>query len=261
MDYADWSEFEYLQAKLMQHMAIKTQEDLDKLRTHKSTKVIKYPDFKEPFDYVHECFPGLDVKSITILEVERELLEKLGYKGVGGLYSSLWKTIVMTDTQDVPKPKRKMAVQAKITKDEVVTHELLHYCSDLQGKTNTSADIEEEFAYGWCYGYLKRKGYTDDEIIGNNYLPYLVSTTDQQKVLCDVFKSKNISLQDFMTMPSTEKKKLLSKIRQPMHDRMLELARERGWQIIRIYAKKLRLEPDAKQEAQTEANRFDLMDV
>jgi predicted DNA-binding transcriptional regulator len=264
MNYVDYSDYissmEYLQAKMSKHMSIKTSEDFEKIKNHPKTNKIQYPTFKESFDYVNKIFPSFDITSIVILEADKDFLKKLGYGGAGGLYSPLWKAIVTTDIEQKKTKKRKFDIQATLTKDEVIVHELLHYCSDMREKTNTSSDIEEEFAYGWSYGYLKQKGYSDIEIINQNYLPYLFSTVDHEKVLSVVAKEENIVV-DFNALDKKTKKKMILKIRDKLHNKSLEFAMERGQQIIRIYAQKLKLEPDEKKEEVNENNRWELMDI
>ena len=56
-----------------------------------------------------------------------------------------------------------------MSKDEVIVHELLHYCHASIG-SDTDINLSEEFAYGWSLGYLRAKGYSDEEIIENNLL-------------------------------------------------------------------------------------------
>jgi hypothetical protein len=63
-------------------------------------------------------------------------------------------------------------------------------------------ELVEEFAYGLSLGYLRNKGYSDEDVIKNNYLPYLVDCVQRDafeiilkeivQVVNDVTKSDSV---------------------------------------------------------------------
>ena len=109
--------------------------------------------------------PILDALPLHIAESEGYFSDS-GFGGAGGFYSKTYKVIIISGKQKQRKKTYadRYSVSAKLEIDEVIVHELLHYCYFEEGKSNKSVGLNEEFAYGWSIGYLRKKGYTDDEL-------------------------------------------------------------------------------------------------
>ena len=107
-----------------------TNENIEKIKKHWSTIPINYPEYKEAFDYVDELFPHCNVKEVLIYKANRIFLAKLGFAGVGGFCHKTSKAVVLASHSSLVKRRSydKYQVSAVIKPDEVITHELIHYC-------------------------------------------------------------------------------------------------------------------------------------
>lgn len=213
-------------------------EHIDKIKAHPMTEVIRYPSFQEAFDYVDKLFPDAKAKEAVIYKVEKKFLDKCGYKGVGGFYNRISKVVVIPDAMDF-KGKGKLwdSVTAKITEDEVIVHELLHYASDTQIKGSKSVQIEEEFAYGNSVGYLRMKGHSNDEIIMGNFLPYLVNVVDKRKITREVLSANGVDLEALRRASPDKQKTTIKKYEKAIFSRSVEEARKMGQEIIELYTR------------------------
>lgn len=141
------------------------------IKNHHHTFKINYNDenFKKAFSYIEDKFPNYDISGVNIYVAQGKFLKMVGYDGVGGFFERVNKNIVIADSPIISSYSE---ISAKITIDEVLVHELIHYVSDIQLKSTFDVYKEEEYAYGNSYDYLSDKGYTDDEVIRNNFMPY-----------------------------------------------------------------------------------------
>ena len=228
-----------------------------------NTEVVKYIDYKEAFNYVDKLFPGSNVKNVSLYKVSPRLLEKLGYGGAGGFYDKESKVIIISSYQIVNKKKYyfkyDFSVKAKITKDEVIAHELCHYCFVEEGGNSPSREIWEEFAYGWTLGYLRGKNYTDEEIIKNNYFPFLVDIMSN-KALKQILSINNISKEEYKSYSKYKKNIFFKKYGKKWHEKRKELAMQRGKELIELYSAKMAEGTNCTKEV-VEYNRFDIMDI
>lgn len=250
----------YEQAKEYQSVVLQSKEHIDTIEKHSGTVVYKYPDFKESFDYVDSLFPQVKVKEISILQAQRRLLKKLGYGNVGGYYNQALKAIVICNRpKSVSGGKAKFAIIAKMERDEVLVHELLHYCSVLCGNINSSSDIEEEFAYGWSIGYLRSRGHSDDDIIENTMMPWLAATVNQNKVIHMVLQNKNMTDEEFQAMNLEKRQKWVKRNERAIYNTTVQIANERGVELIRIFSSKMDISGDDGDD--DELTRLDLIEL
>jgi len=229
--------------------------NIEKIKNHSDTRIIKYPNHKESFDYVDGLFCNSGVKEVTIYQCNRPFLEKLGYKGVGGFFEKIMKTIVIPDLP-FETISKKNDIVAKITIDEVLVHELLHYVSDSHKKQTISMELEEEFAYGNSVGYLKSKGYTNEEIVKNNFMPFLYSVTYSRyggEVLKEVLQENGYDVSQFKKELPIKQKKIIEKNKKAIHQRTIDKAFKKGMEIIDIYSGK-------KEEIKIESGNCKFMD-
>jgi len=208
-----------------------------KIKKNPSTKKILYEDYPESFDYVGDIFPDICVKSIDVRQSSPLLLKKLGYDGIGGFFERITKTIVISAHQLVSHNLNRYSIKAKLKRDEVIVHELLHYCHHLIG-SNPSVNLKEEFAYGWSYGYLRNKGYSDEQIIKDNYLPYLYGVCYKDGFF-NVLRKENISIEKIRNASPLRRERIIHPLKSKIHKEVVRLGTERGMEIIRIYKKKI----------------------
>ena len=229
----------------------------DHIKTIKSdlnTKKIIYPEYQEAFDYVDNSFPEAKVKNVIVYRVSRELLNKLGYDGVGGFYNSVTKNIAVGDKLDISQSK----FRATLEIDEIIVHELLHYCSGIDFNFQ-SVILEEEFAYGNSIQYFKNKGFDNDKIIKDYFMPFLVSITDVEKISKSIIYTKCPSSKDF----GTSNKKIQELVKQyelEIDDAIIEECFIKGYKIIKVYDDKNK-EQNNIVEDEKQYNFVDLIDL
>jgi len=155
---------------------------------------IYYEDMPLPFDYVDSLFPNKNIKELSILSLSRskikniyqELYKRMGYGdkklpfAAAGFYNISSKSIVVAN-DCVRKEKLflgkngNLSVQGAMEIDEIMVHEMLHYCYFDEGMSNSSKVLEEEFAYGMSLEYLFKKNRGTEDII-DKYLPFFFSS-------------------------------------------------------------------------------------
>ncbi len=241
----------------------KHQKSMAKIKASPNTQRINYPTYKEAYDYVDNLFPGSEVKKVGIYKVSPTFLTKLGYGGCGGFYCRYSKVIVISSWLPVNKnryPSRyNFSIKAKITKDEVIAHELLHYCFVEEGGFSNSREINEEFAYGWSVGYLRSRGHSDDFIITKNFYPFLVEIMSKQ-ALDYVLDLDGSTRAEYGRFSKFRQREFFKKYGIKWHNKRKELAYKYGEDLIGLYDRKA-LEGTHCTKEVTETDRFDLMDL
>lgn len=175
---------------------------IKKITSHAKSRTILYPEYGSAFDYVHCLYPFAHVRSATVYQVPRAVCEAIGYTGAGGFFDTQSKIVVITDCveTDYPSP---MKIMAKMTPDEVLCHELIHYAANYKNPVS-SRGVEEEIAYGKSIGYLREKGRSDDDIIDNVMLPYLIGCVNPWNCLYRIAQSRSITMSEIGKMDENE---------------------------------------------------------
>ena len=99
--------------------------------------------------------------------------------------------------------------------------------------------IEEEFAYGYSIGFLRQKGHSDEQIIKDNFSPFLMMMIKPQKSIIKILKNHNIDIDDFNLKSDKEKNKIVKKYESDLMNEIMPIIMERGKDLIRIYNDKL----------------------
>ena len=236
-----------------------TQKNVEKIKKI-ALSVIEYPKYKEAFDYVDDLFPRVKVRNISIYKVAARDLAKMGYGGVEGFYDTISKNIVVCGSrskeQNVDKRYR---VEAKIERDEVIVHELCHYCYYAEGKRSISNELKEEFAYGWSIGYLRQKGYTDEQIVKYNFLPYFVGISFEEATK-NIMVQNGVSTYEYNKHSKYQRKEFNRIYFGKIFKRAKEIATNRGLNLINVYSKKIE-EGNGLIDEEEYADRFDILDL
>ncbi len=214
-----------------------TVEKSERIKKNSSTKKILYEDYKKSFDYVDRLFPDVDVRFIDVRQTTPLMLHKAGYDGIGGFFDRITKTVIVSAYSLAPVPFTKYTIKANLHKDEVIVHELLHYCHNEIG-ANPSMNMKEEFAYGWSLGYLRDKGYTDEEVVRDNYLPYLYNVCYKEGFF-NIINEEGVVYEKMSNATPRGRELMLSPLRNKIHKEVVRLATEKGMEIIRIYSKRI----------------------
>lgn len=236
-----------------------TQKNVEKIKRIYLSKII-YPHHQEAFQYVDKLFPKVRVKEVSLYKVASRDLIRMGYGGVEGFYDPVSKIVVISgarkSTQNVDK---RYHIEAKITKDEVIVHELCHYCYYAEGKRSISSELREEFAYGWSIGYLRQKEYTDEQIVKYNFLPYLMGLSFEQATKYIMAKN-GISTYQYNNHSKYQRKEFNKRFFGKIFRKAKEIAMERGHKLIDIYSRKIK-EGTGLIDEEEDVNRFDLLDL
>ena len=225
-------------------------------------KKITYSDFPEAFDYVDNLFPLSRVKEVDIYKIAARDLERMGYGGIEGFYDRVSKIVVISTVKRSSRPvNRKYHVEAKVSRDEVVVHELCHYCYADLGQRSVSREMVEEFAYGWSVGYLRRKGHSDEYIIKYNFLPHLIGVVYNEATK-NILNQIRVSTSEYNAYSRYKKKEFAKIYGRKVFLRAKELAMDMGERLIKLYSKKLEKDVEyINEEEAIEINRFDLLDL
>jgi len=199
---------------------------------------ISYEDMPLPFDYVDSLFPNKNIKKLSILSLSRskikniyqELYRRMGYGkknlpfAVAGFYNIPSKSIVVAN--DCIKKEKlflgkdgKLSVQGAMEIDEIMVHEMLHYCYFDEGMSNSSKVLEEEFSYGMSLEYLFKKNRTTEDII-DKYLPFFFSFLNID-VFVESLNNLNIKEKFFKV---NNKNVIFNKKKFGLHKQSVELA-------------------------------------
>jgi len=213
-------------------------EHLKKIEKQSDTKIIEYPEYQEAFNYVDMKCPEVNIKKAKVFLCKSSFLDKLGYKGVGGFYNKHSEIVVIGDKlascSSSSKSNMWSKIQAKVTTDEIIVHELLHYASAQSGFSK-SMEIEEEFAYGLSVEYLRGKGYSDDYIIEHNFLPYLIGVVDAKKIVIQALSEEGYGLEEFGCFSPDKQKRIMKKLEKKVFDITIGKATQMGREIIDIH--------------------------
>jgi len=228
--------------KLRQHDAeqyVLTQKMIEKVKRI-SFKKIKYPEHQEAYDYVDNLFPSVKIKEVAVHKVLSKDLIKMGLDGVEGFYEPVTKIVVLSGSHRSSRHgNTHYKVDFKIEPDEVIVHELLHYCYHVSGHRSISSEMREEFAYGWSIGYLRQNGHSDDFIIRYNFLPYLIGLFND-KSTTKILAQNGITTAQYNTFSKYRKKECEKTYGRKAFELAKKMAMERGQKIVDIYSDKLK---------------------
>lgn len=235
----------------------KLRKNINKIKSYMHIVIIKYPDYKEVFEYVDKIFPDINIKEVLVYKVSKKHMIKLGFGHAGGFYDRLGKTVVISSSSAKQYQNNRSSIEAKITPDEVLVHELIHYCYN-EFNIYNNIDQHEEFAYGWSVGYLRQKGYTDEQIIKNNFLPYIVNTISND-VFKDVLLNNNIKFSDYNSYSNAKKIRIRRQFNREYEKQAIEKAYKIGHQLINIYSKKINNE--TVNNKKNDVSRYTFLDL
>lgn len=219
-------------------------QKLGELIRNENNSIIKYPEYKGAFDYVESKFPGLNVLNVTVYKVRRKELIEYGYEGVGGLYIPGKRAVIVSELPSGGNTNThgSKSISAKLSIDEVIVHELLHYVSHKIYRTHDIM-MEEEFAYGHSVPYLSKKGMSEEDIIKYNMLPFLYSSVNHGKLLTKILEEREIKPNTYNSYLRKYEAKTaiqpmidtINVVRNELHERTIELAMKKGEFLVDTY--------------------------
>ena len=237
-----------------------TQKSIEKIKKISINK-IAYPEFKEAYDYVDDLFPAAHVKEVIIHKVMAKDLKRLGFDGVEGFYDPATKIIVISGAhKSLYHGDSRYKIEAKVSKDEVIVHELCHYAYVAMEFSSISSEMREEFAYGWSIGYLRKKGHSDEFIIKYNFLPYLFGLFHEEATI-KILARNGITVSKYNSFSSYKRKECNRMYRRKIFILAKEMATKRGQQIIDLYSDKLEEGGYVEPKQENKYGRYGMLDL
>jgi len=221
------------------HIAECIMKRFDKIKSTEGTEMVQYPQYRNAFDYVDSFFPQAEIKNVIVYFCPKKTLADVGYKNSGGVYCTYSRVIVVANDLIEKCDGIWNSVRARTTPDETLVHELLHYASDSRIKGRKVSSIyEEEFSYGYSIPYFIQKGWTEETIIDNYFLPHLINLLDKNDIKKKVLSDNDHDWIEFLTMSDDEQKKVLKSVEQDLYDETIHRARKEGKKIFVAYKDK-----------------------
>jgi len=222
------------------HIASHVMKNFDIIKSAPGTYTVEYPQYQKAFDYVDSLFPSMGIKRITVYLCPKKTLEEAGYSKAGGVYCTYSRIIIVADDlSDENISGIWSGVRACTTPDETLVHELLHYASDMRVKgRHIDEAYEEEFAYGYSIPYFLSKGWTEETIIDNYFLPYLINKLDSESIKKKILFKNGHNLIAFYKLSNKEQNKVLKSVEKDLYDETIFRAREEGKRIFKSYKDK-----------------------
>ncbi len=192
----------------------------DRVISHDLTKEKQLADFPAVDQYLSERFPDVDLTLIKLYLTPPKVIERAGWKDIGGCYIRGKKAIIVkNEISHHYKAKGKFqrmmrdSCSVKTDVEDVIVHEFIHAVSDLIGRSlSRFKHMEEEFVYTNCIDFYHQKGMTNDDVVNNNFLPFcLQDVYESAKEMKSVFEQVNCTIDDIRQMGKEEYKTFLNK--------------------------------------------------
>lgn len=210
------------------------------------TKKSKLSDFPEVDKYLRLKFPDVDLSSIKFYIAPPKVLERSGWKNIGGCYIRDKKTIIVKSKIDsYYKAKGKFqrlmrgACPMKTDVEDVIVHEFIHAVSDIIERSSSRyRHMEEEFVYTNCIDFYYAKDMTDDDIVNNNFLPFcLHDIHESTKEMSSAFAKAGRTISDIRGMTEEEYRRFLNLKADIIVPYIVERAQKKSHNMIELYHK------------------------
>lgn len=153
--------------------------------------------FKSCLEYVLSRFPDADIADVKAFIISGDFVKKTFLEYAGGCYIPSLKCILLKSFNSKIKRKHKIDKLldlhcANVPVDDIFVHELIHAVSHSYNRyTRISKHLEEDFVYTNTIDWLCSKGLSDDDIVLNNFLPFIISDYVKKKDLDSFLLSLN----------------------------------------------------------------------
>lgn len=218
----------------------------ERVISNKLTQQKRLADFPEVDKYLSERFPDVDLSVINLYLAPPKVVEKAGWKDIGGCYLHDKKTILVKDDlnhhcKSKGKFQRLMreTCYMKTDVEDVIVHEFIHAVSDLIGRSLSKYQhMEEDFVYTNCIDFYYQKGMTDDDIVNNNFLPFCIQDVyESVKEMGSIFEQVNCTIDDIRQMTEKEYKAFLNKHADTLVPLIQKKAQDKAHKMIELYHK------------------------
>lgn len=238
----------------------------DKMETVKadsSTVKKSILDYPEINTYLSNKFTDVDLTDVEIYIADPSVFKKVDWDEMGGCYVFKHNTIflkseITSKRDDDGNFNKLIHAQSSeyINPKDVLVHELIHAVSHKANRaSNQFRHMEEEFVYTNCIDFYKQKGMREEEIVKNNFLPFLLNDllTDY-KTMCNVISENVVTEVSISSLSPKEYKKFLDENAEKICPVLINKAVVEGMRMVELYhqgAYKL-----TKNETPKEISRF-----
>ncbi|MHA2279351.1 MAG: hypothetical protein ACXAC5_00460 [Promethearchaeota archaeon] len=190
-------------------------------------------------------FPDVDISDVSIYIADPEIIEKEGFKDMGGCYIDLLKVILVKNKIEKSKVRGKFktliheACDLKVDVEDVLIHELIHAISyKINRSSSRYRHMEEEFVYTNCIDFYKQKGMSEEDIVNNNFLPFcLYDVYGSREEMGSIFTAVGSSLSEVQAMAKVEYSRFLNKQAEKIVPMIKKMAQDRAFHMIKLYHK------------------------
>jgi hypothetical protein len=230
-------------AKARERQLDSTRRKVERIAKHAEQKQVD--DFPEVSSYLAGRFPSVDISDIKIYVASSEMIEKEGFKDMGGCYIDLLKVILVKNEIKQRNVRGKFKTMMhevcdlKVDTEDIVVHELIHAISH---KINRSSSryrhMEEEFVYTNCIDFYKGKGMSEEDIVNNNFLPFtLYDVYGSRDEMGAIFSAVGVSLSAVQDMSKADYSRFLNKHAEVIVPMIKKMAQKRAFHMIELYHK------------------------
>jgi len=218
----------------------------DYVINHESTREKQLVDFPAVYKYLSTKFPVVDLSAVKLYITPPRVMEKAGWKDIGGCYIRNKKVIlVKSEINHYSKPKGEFQhlmheiCKMKTDVEDVIVHELIHAVSDIIGRSLSKYQhMEEEFVYTNCIEFYYEKNMTDGDIVNNNFLPFCIQDIyESVKDMSSIFAKVGHTVEDIRQMSKEEYQRFLNVKADVIVPLIKSQAQERAYKMIELFHK------------------------
>lgn len=218
----------------------------ERVINHNLTEEKKLADFPVIANYLSSKFPDVDLSPIRLYIALPRVIERAGWKDIGGCYIRGMKVIIVkSEIQHHYKAKGKFhrmmrdVCNMKADVEDIMVHEFIHAISDIIDRSlSRYQHMEEEFVYTNCIDFYYQKGMTDDDIVNSNFLPFcLQDVYESTKEMSSIFAKMDRTTDDVRQMSEEEYLRFLNMKAEMIIPLIRNLAQQKAHRMIELYHK------------------------
>jgi len=205
-------------------------------------------DLINAYKYVKSKYPGLNFSKIVALSVPWKLMSDYAdLDKCGGCYIPARKAIFIKKGRPPKECQNKLfqnfaKYSIDCSDDDIFVHELFHAASHLmQRSTRKFIHMEEEFVYTNTIDWFRDKGFSKEDIVNKNFLPFAMQDVLKEGVndiIIKIAKDKNISVSQEQLSDCKFKENFAETHIKQFMKSVINRSREKALTIIRLFDEK-----------------------
>ena len=219
---------------------VKAYQEIDDTLAHFTAQPIDITTKHNVYNYITGLFPNINFDGLKIYSVNHLLLSKIGALG---LYCPAMKIILYCNSGVILKPHlyHKQDKIIHLQSDEILVHELLHFCDHYLFPDSFSLNnyFEEEFAMGYSLDFFRQQDISDENIVFRKYWTFFDSNFDKV-VFETAMRLNDESLDKFYKSTDKQKYVILKRNKKTIDKLKYDLYQEMGVSLIKRYEVKIK---------------------